>query len=260
MKIEKSSFEGFDAYSQYDILLSLSRAFGKYNSSSNNLAIILFYLLTQWFLFLTSRNSKRFSGMIKTYEDISVATNLSERYVRKLFGQIEERGLIYRADEHSRAIIVNDNAVADFFIDGHNLLELEKDDHLNNKKLIKRRMDFTQINLCLEDFELLLDLSHDDIATANLLYLFPHYYNIYTHDVYQWNEVKFNTLIKRWKECFNKDCPEYGLSRGIKDTVNDSLTCNLHFEKLFLKHFNADVDDSYTRKDVVCDNLLIEEV
>lgn len=258
MNLNKETFKGFDYYSQIEVVMSFSRAFGKYNNSSNNLALILFYLITQWYKFLSSRFSKRFDGMIKTYKDISEATNLKERCIRNYFETFIASGLLYRVD-NTNSIVVNENRVIDFFIDGYNLIQIDKSDYLKTK-LIKRKMDFTQINTSLDDFEILYSLSNRDLVVANLLYLLPHYYNIYTEDVYQWTEVKFNTLIKAWKIAFTKDFPEYGLSKAIKDTLDDELTCGLHFEKLLLKHFSADVDDCYYRKDVINDSLLVEEM
>lgn len=258
-------------------LRAIAHHFGDNISSSLRRAFLLITLFLQYIseLYDHRETIERHSGFIaRNYHELSVLTGISKRLLPEDLAFLEGKGLIeYRKGLGIRIKVKLDN-VADFIEMAREEYSLYKEREFNITKSKREAsiaalqnmsdeltrvivdMDPTDIESLKSSFDWTHDGTH--IEDAWLVYLFSHYYKRYTGEDYIWTVEKLRTLKYSWKGALYKRYPEFGLSRALKDSLNDKSKRPL--EKVWREKFNADFNtDPYTGQpitDVIYEALL----
>ena len=242
------------------------------DSSSIRRALLLVILYLQYITALiNNRDSvERHNGYIaSSYEVLSAESSISIETLRKDMGFLEGRYLIVsnKAD-HGIKFKLNMDKIFDFIEEARDVYKTKvngarKTSEENRTKRISNLKEKAK-----ERTKIIAEIDSNDLNSLIkvlgeedgwFVYLFTHYYKRYTGMDYEWTSIRFNTLKGGWKGKLYRRYTEFGLSRALKEALNDKS--KTHLEIIWRERFNPDFntdpyDPFHPVKGVLDDGLM----
>ena len=212
--------------------------------------------------------------MTKTPKDAEVELGLSSDKVRLVYKGLEAAKVITlktKGQDNRTCLKVDLDAVNNLLVEYIPKFESYKQEYVTQqetcrqlrkeqiKKHAQSKIDFDAVNAIQDNNPSELGKLSDDFDTLSLIYVVNHYYKKYTGKAFQWNAVKFNTLMTTWRNRSNRVGSEFGMSLAIYQELNNHDFCSKRpFELRIRTTFNPDIKirDFTKYSEVLFDNIL----